>query len=83
MGITPVNEPITVYSLTPHMHLRGKSMKWWITYPDGSEEVILDVPEYDFNWQIQYELETPLKVPAALISLTLRKISKITPKLAS
>ena len=64
MGITPVNEPITVYSLTPHMHLRGKSMKWWITYPDGSEEVILDVPEYDFNWQIQYELEPPLKVPA-------------------
>lgn len=64
MGITPVNEPITLYSLTPHMHLRGKSMKWWVTYPDGREEVILDVPEYDFNWQLQYELETPLKVPA-------------------
>ncbi len=64
MGITPVNEPITLYSLTPQMHLRGKSMKWWVTYPDGREEVILDVPEYDFNWQLQYELETPLKVPA-------------------
>jgi hypothetical protein len=64
VGITPVNEPITLYSLTPHMHLRGKSMKWWVTYPDGREEVILDVPNYDFNWQIQYELETPLKIPA-------------------
>ena len=64
MGITPVNEPVTLYSLTPHMHLRGKSMKWWVTYPDGREEVILDVPEYDFNWQLQYELETPLKIPA-------------------
>ena len=64
MGITPVNEPITLYALTPHMHLRGKSMKWWVTYPDGREEVILDVPNYDFNWQIQYELATPLRLPA-------------------
>ncbi len=64
MGITPVNEPITLYALTPHMHLRGKSMKWWVTYPDGREEVILDVPNFDFNWQIQYELATPLKIPA-------------------
>jgi mono/diheme cytochrome c family protein len=64
MGITPVNEPITLYALTPHMHLRGKSMKWWVTYPDGREETILDVPNFDFNWQIQYELATPLKVPS-------------------
>jgi hypothetical protein len=64
MGVTPVNEPITLYSLTPHMHLRGKSMKWWVTYPDGREETILDVPNYDFNWQIQYELEKPLRIPA-------------------
>ena len=34
-GITPVTEPITLYALTPHMHLRGKSMKWWVVYPDG------------------------------------------------
>ncbi len=61
MGITPVNEPITLYALTPHMHLRGKSMKWWVTYPDGREETILDVPNFDFNWQIQYELATPLQ----------------------
>ena len=64
MGITPVNEPITLYALTPHMHLRGKSMKWWVTYPDGREEVILDVPNFDFNWQIQYELAAPLRIPA-------------------
>ena len=64
MGVTPVNEPITLYALTPHMHLRGKSMKWWVVYPDGREETILDVPNYDFNWQTQYELEKTLKVPA-------------------
>ena len=38
------------------MHLRGKSMKYTLTLPDGREEVLLDVPKYDFNWQLYYEL---------------------------
>jgi hypothetical protein len=46
------------------MHLRGKSLKWIIVYPDGHEQTILDVPKFDFNWQIQYELAEPLKIPA-------------------
>jgi len=63
-GITPVTEDITLYAMSPHMHLRGKSLKWIIVYPDGHEQTILDVPKFDFNWQIQYELEEPLKIPA-------------------
>ena len=63
-GITPVTEDITLYAMSPHMHLRGKSLKWVIVYPDGREQTILDVPKFDFNWQIQYELETPLRIPA-------------------
>jgi len=63
-GITPVTEDITLYAMSPHMHLRGKSLRWVIVYPDGREQTILDVPKFDFNWQIQYELETPLKIPA-------------------
>ena len=63
-GITPVTEDITLYAMSPHMHLRGKSLRWLIVYPDGREQTILDVPRFDFNWQIQYELETPLKIPA-------------------
>jgi hypothetical protein len=57
-------EPATLYALSPHMHLRGKDMKFILTYPDGREEVVLDVPKYDFNWQLYYELATPLKIPA-------------------
>jgi mono/diheme cytochrome c family protein len=64
VGVTPVNEPITLYALTPHMHVRGKDLKWIVTWPDGREETILSVPKYDFNWQINYELATPLKLPA-------------------
>jgi mono/diheme cytochrome c family protein len=63
-GITPVTEDITLYYMTPHMHLRGKSLKWVVVYPDGREQTILDVPKFDFNWQFNYELETPLKIPA-------------------
>ena len=63
-GITPINEPITLYGLSPHMHLRGKSLRWVVTYPDGAEVTLLDVPEFDFNWQIHFELEEPLYLPA-------------------
>ena len=57
-------QPATLYAMSPHMHLRGKDMKFTVTYPDGREEVVLDVPKYDFNWQLYYELATPLKLPA-------------------
>lgn len=64
VSIHSIAEPITLYGLTPHLHLRGKSMKYVLTTPDGKEEVLLSVPRYDFNWQLYYELETPKKIPA-------------------
>lgn len=64
IGITPVTEPITIYALSPHMHLRGKDLMWIVTWPDGREDTVLSVPKYDFNWQLQYELATPLRLPA-------------------
>jgi cytochrome c553 len=64
IGITPVTEAITLYAMSPHMHLRGKSLRWIIVYPDGREQTILDVPNFDFNWQFNYELKEPLKIPA-------------------
>jgi peroxiredoxin len=54
---------VLLISLTPHMHLRGKSFRYDITYPDGTEEVLLDVPRYDFNWQLRYELAEPKLIP--------------------
>ena len=53
-----------MYSIQPHMHLRGKSMKYTAVYPDGREEVLLNVPHYDFNWQIVYEFAKPVTLPA-------------------
>jgi hypothetical protein len=63
-AITPIQEDVTLYGLWPHMHLRGKDMTFTATYPDGREEVLLHVPRYDFRWQLQYELEKPVRLPA-------------------
>jgi hypothetical protein len=46
-------------SMMPHMHLRGKSFRYTAHYPDGKQEILLDVPRYDFNWQLRYELKEP------------------------
>jgi hypothetical protein len=63
-GIIAFREPVTLLALWPHMHEYGKDMTFVAVYPDGREETLLRVPAYDFNWQIQYELMTPLKLPA-------------------
>ena len=70
-GITPVTSPITIYSFTPHMHARGKAMAYVAVYPDGREEALISVPNFDFNWQLVYELEEPLQLPAGSKIMTL------------
>jgi hypothetical protein len=52
-----------VLALFPHMHWRGKSFKYTAIYPDGRSEVLLNVPNYDFNWQNGYEFEEPKLLP--------------------
>ena len=62
--VTFIKNESDLYSLMPHMHFRGKRMRFVAEYPDGSEELLLSVPDYDFNWQLVHELEQPLRVPA-------------------
>jgi hypothetical protein len=47
----------------PHTHVRGIGFKYEATYPDGKKEVLLDVPQYDFNWQNSYALAEPKLLP--------------------
>ena len=62
-GQMNVKEDITLYAFAPHMHLRGKDIRYTLIYPDGREQILLDVPRFDFNWQLHYELSQPLKIP--------------------
>jgi len=50
-------------NMTPHMHLRGKDFRYVLDYPDGRSEVLLDVPRWDFNWQLRYEFAEPVLAP--------------------
>jgi peroxiredoxin/mono/diheme cytochrome c family protein len=52
-----------VYSLLPHMHLRGKSFRFEAVYPDRRREVLLEVPHYEFDWQNVYVLSQPKLMP--------------------
>lgn len=54
-GARTFNEPTTILGFMPHMHLRGAAARYTAYYPDGTSEVLLDVPQYDFNWQIAYD----------------------------
>ena len=53
-----------LFNYTPHMHLRGTAMRFTAEYPDGEEEVLVDVVDYDFNWQLTYTPTEPKRIPA-------------------
>lgn len=55
---------LQLLSLSPHMHLRGKSFRFEALFPNGTREILLDVPRYDFNWQTRYVLAEPRILPA-------------------
>jgi hypothetical protein len=59
---------VTLLSLFPHMHMRGKSFRYELMAP-GSEtrEILLDVPHYDFNWQNSFIFAEPRQIPAGSV----------------
>ena len=50
--------------LGPHMHYRGSDANFKLKYPDGRIEEVLNVPNYQFNWQKTYDFKEPLFLPA-------------------
>lgn len=54
---------LLLVAMFPHLHLRGKSFRYEAAYPDGTTEVLLNVPRWDFAWQHRYELAEPKRLP--------------------
>ncbi len=50
--------------LGPHMHYRGYDANFKLVFPDGREQEILNVPNYQFNWQKVYDFKEPIFLPA-------------------
>lgn len=56
-----------LFSFTPHMHFRGKRMRFYAEYPDGSSEELINIAKYNYNWQLAYTYEEPKFVPAGTV----------------
>jgi len=62
-GQIAFQDDVTLYSLWPHMHLRGKDMSFILVYPDRHQALLLKVSNYNMFWQTTYELRQPLHIP--------------------
>jgi len=67
---SPLPRDILLTGMMPHTHVRGKSFRYEVVYPDGRKEVLLDVPNFDFNWQLWYDLAEPKLLPKGSIMHT-------------
>ena len=59
----PVPSDATIVAFFPHMHLRGKAFRYEAILPNGETQILLDIPRYDFNWQMSYRLAEPITLP--------------------
>jgi hypothetical protein len=57
------DQDVELINYMPHMHLRGKDMKYEAIYPNGRREILLWVPRFNFNWQTVYRLKNAITMP--------------------
>ena len=58
-----IRKPVTLASIHPHMHARGKDFEYRVVYPNGETRTILRVPQYNWHWQLWYNLAEPIDLP--------------------
>ncbi len=58
-----LQQDTTLLAFLPHMHFRGKDFLYRVAFPDGRKETLLSVPQYNFNWQLSYQLAQPIFLP--------------------
>jgi hypothetical protein len=55
--------PAHLYLIAPHMHLLGRKMHVTATLPGGVEKCLINIDDWDFNWQGQYRFSEPIAIP--------------------
>jgi len=55
---------VTLLGMHPHMHTRGKDMQYRLVFPNGEMRTVLNVPHYNWRWQLWYNLAEPITLPA-------------------
>lgn len=70
-ALIPMSNNVSVLEVMPHMHLLGKEMTVTANLPDKSVKTLVRVPNWDFNWQSNYEYKQPVKLPiGSVLALT-------------
>jgi hypothetical protein len=63
-GSVKLERDATLYSVLPHMHMLGKTIKLTMTPPEGKSETLVEIDDWDYNWQETYFLREPMSVKA-------------------
>ena len=61
------NSDKSLLSICPHMHLLGKSYQVWMETPEGDSIPLIDIPQWQFEWQFYYRFLSPVHVPAGTL----------------
>src|SRR5262249_42774366 len=62
--VTTVPETGKIVAVLGHMHTLGKSFRFTLDPDTGHPTVLLDIPTWNFDWQMNYELQAPVHVQA-------------------
>ena len=54
---------VRLLSIVPHMHLLGRSIRADAILPDGTKRELINLPHWNYNWQDEYFLAQPIKLP--------------------
>jgi mono/diheme cytochrome c family protein/thiol-disulfide isomerase/thioredoxin len=66
-GLIRIPADAKILAFMPHMHVRGKAYRYELEMPGASKRTVLDIPNYDFNWQLRYELREPMDAPRGAV----------------
>lgn len=60
----PLPVAVEVLSLYPHAHYLGKSVVGYALLPDGRRDTLIEIEDWDFDWQDHFRFREPISLPA-------------------
>jgi hypothetical protein len=61
----PVPESGQLITVFGHMHTLGRSFRLTLDPGTPQQKVLLDIPSWNFDWQMNFALATPIRVTSA------------------
>jgi len=55
---------VEAIGIIPHAHYLCKSMYGYALLPGGAKRTLIQIPDWNFNWQQQYRYPAPVRLPA-------------------